>query len=62
MRIGWVLTAVLACISRLTLAAKPLSNWRQGIATFYGGAPDGMVSFSQKRVKQPTDLTSGASD
>ncbi|KAK9906413.1 hypothetical protein WJX75_001467 [Coccomyxa subellipsoidea] len=45
MRIGWVLTAVLACILRLTLAAKPLSDWRQGIATFYGGAPDGMDPY-----------------
>lgn len=22
------------------------SQWRQGIATFYGGAPDGMVSIA----------------
>ena len=39
-----VLAAVLASVVRHTDAQDPLSDWRQGIATFYGGAPDRMVS------------------
>ncbi|CAL8462621.1 g2154 [Coccomyxa elongata] len=39
-----VLAAVLACVLRHADAQDALSDWRQGIATFYGGAPDGMGS------------------
>lgn len=43
-------------LATLLLAFRPLhaddqnkglpTDWRKGIATFYGGAPDGMVSFN----------------
>lgn len=39
-----VLAAVLTCVLRHADAQDALSDWRQGIATFYGGAPDGMVT------------------
>ena len=47
---GWALLAVLACVWKHADAAAPLGDWRQGIATFYGGAPDRMVRFGPKRV------------
>lgn len=31
-------------------ALNPLTDWRQGIATFYGGAPDGMVRLESNCV------------
>ncbi|BDA46491.1 probable Expansin-A7 at N-terminal half [Coccomyxa sp. Obi] len=40
-----VLAAVLACVLKLADAQDALSDWRQGIATFYGGAPDGMSPY-----------------
>ncbi len=47
---GWALLAVLACVWKHADTAAPLSDWRQGIATFYGGAPDRMVRFGPKCV------------